>query len=289
MRFRRWKMRTRGVHAQPCSFRKLCRDTGGLGLGLNEQLSISIGRIPLCLHIPEKTLLEKAHERYGQFLHASPEALPIFLRAAGDINIPCVPRPAGAPDFSYNWNESSLLWEGAAAHFVGVRHEYDMDSLIRILLSVLLVPRHGFLLHAATVLRDDRAYVFTGHSGAGKSTVASMSPAGSVLTDEISLLRAVEGRWHAHGTPFWGEFRAKGANVHAPIKGVFVLVQAQEDRAERIPARDAIRAILPNVLFFSRDPDTTGGLLRLLAELLQQAPCYRLFFRKQPGFWAVIS
>lgn len=151
------------------------------------------------------------------------------------------------------------------------------------------MPRGGFLLHAATVLRGHHTYVFTGHSGAGKSTVASLSPPGSVLTDEISLLRSPENDWHAYGTPFWGEFHAEGANTHAPIKGIYVLVQAPENRVERISCRDAVRAMLPNVLFFSRDLDATDGLLRLLAGVAQQIPCYKLFFRRESSFWEVIA
>ena len=271
------------------------------------QLNISIGEIPLCLHIPEKKLLEKACSRYAQFFSASPDALPIFLQAADDTAGEAV--TTDSPAFSYKWNDALLHWRDAEAYFEGVRHEYGLDSLIRILLSVLLAPRCGFLLHAATILRGNHTYVFTGHSGAGKSTVASLSPRGSVLTDEISLLRVAEehaGRehfhenyfheddfygkeWHAYGTPFWGEFRAEGANTHAPIKGIYVLVQAPENRVERISTREAVRAMLPNVLFFSRDRGITAGLLGLLTAVAQQVPCYQLFFRRESSFWEVIE
>ncbi|MHB8412949.1 MAG: hypothetical protein ACYDDI_13530 [Candidatus Acidiferrales bacterium] len=266
-----------------------CGEFGGLGLALSEELNISIGEIPLCLHIPETALREKASARYSQFFRESPEALPIFLQAAEDAATIQSPARRDSSKFSCNWNDASLVWQDAEAHFGGVRHEYGLDSLIRILLSVLLVPRNGFLLHAATVLRGEHTYVFTGHSGAGKSTVASLSPAGSVLTDEISLLRATDESWHAYGTPFWGEFHAEGANTHAPIKGIYVLVQSTENRVEPILCRDAVRAMLPNVLFFSRDPGATDGLLRLLADVAQQIPCYKLFFRKESSFWEVIA
>src|SRR5487761_136703 len=174
------------------------RGFGGFGLALSEELNISIGEIPLRLHIPEITLREKASARYSRFFRESPEALPIFLQDAEDATAIQSRARHDSLRFSYNWNQASLVWQGAEAHFAGVHHEYGLDSLIRILLSVLLVPRSGFLLHAATILRGDHTYVFTGHSGAGKSTVASLSPAGSVLTDEISLLRATDEGWHAN-------------------------------------------------------------------------------------------
>ncbi len=258
-------------------------------MALPEQLSISIGNIPMRLHIPEGILREKARERYAQFLDDAPDALPIFLNS-WSADQPCVvDNESRESRFTYDWEKSSLRLEDRSARFDGVRHEYGLDSLIRILLSVLLTAQRGFLLHAATVLRQGRAYVFTGKSGAGKSTVASLSPAGSVLTDEISLLRFVDGAWHAFGTPFWGEFRAEGANVHAPIAGLYCLKQAPEDRVGPISVREALRAMLPNILFFSRDRQMTESLLRLLSEFVGSIPSFELFFRKDRHFWSVVT
>ncbi|MGB6876337.1 MAG: hypothetical protein WBD87_09925 [Candidatus Acidiferrales bacterium] len=261
----------------------------GFNLALPEQLSISIGNVPLRLHISERSLHDRARERYAQFLDNAPEALPIFLNAA-DADRRCVTENGCQQNrFTYTWEKSSLRLEDRNAQFDGVRHEYGLDSLIRILLSVLLAPQRGFLLHAATVLREGRAYVFTGKSGAGKSTVASLSPAGSVLTDEISLLKFVDGAWHAFGTPFWGEFRAEGANVHAPIAGLYFLKQAPDDRVETISAREALHAMLPNILFFSHDQHMTEDLLGVLAEFVYSVPCRRLLFRKDSHFWSVVT
>ncbi|MGC1108003.1 MAG: hypothetical protein WA876_15855, partial [Candidatus Acidiferrales bacterium] len=142
----------------------------GFNLALPEQLSISIGNVPLRLHISERSLHERARERYAQFLDNAPEALPIFLNAADADGRRIADHERHENRFTYTWEESSLQLEGRNAQFDGVRHEYGLDSLIRILLSVLLAPQRGFLLHAATVLRGGRAYVFTGKSGAGKST-----------------------------------------------------------------------------------------------------------------------
>ncbi len=258
-------------------------------MSLPEQLGISIGSIPLRLHISERSLHEEARKRYAQFLEDAPDALPIFLNGADVDGRRVTDNERHENRFMYTWEKSSLRLEDRNAEFDGVRHEYGLDSLIRILLSVLLAPQRGFLLHAATVLREGRAYVFTGKSGAGKSTVASLSPAGSVLTDEISLLKFVNGAWHAFGTPFWGEFRAEGANVRAPIAGLYFLKQAPDDRMEKISVREALRAMLPNVLFFSQDRQMTESLLRLLTEFVDLVPCQRLLFRKDSYFWSVVT
>ena len=249
-------------------------------------LNISIGRVPLSLLISGPNLREKALSRYRGFTANSEAGLPVVLRSDAQSDS----WPArNDPNFSYVLDGASLRLDSSGAEFHGVRHEYALDSLIRILLTMVLLPQRGFLLHAATVVRDGRAYVFTGRSGAGKSTVASLSPAGTVLTDEISLLRFSGGRWQAYGTPFWGEFRAAGQNEHYPIAGIYTLVQSGEDRVESLTKKEIIRALLPCVLFFTPSVEANQDMLRLMFEFVTQVPCYRLHFRRDDGFWKVVA
>ena len=253
----------------------------GLHAEAARQLSIAIGQVPLTLHFPEGDLRQRAEQRYAPFCATGDAALPVWLGPARGAEDP--------REFSYALDGATVRIEDDAIEFGGVRHEWALDSLIRILLSHLLLPRKGFLLHAASVLRGGRAYVFTGRSGSGKSTVASLSPEGTVLTDEISLVRFAEGAWRAYGTPFWGEFRAAGLNRAGEIAGVYVLEQAREDRVEPLSAKDALRALLPNVLFFSSRRGETDTLLGILAEATGQIPFYRLHFRRTPDFWRAIA
>ena len=67
---------------------------------------------------------------------------------------------------------------------------YSIDSVIRILHSLLLAREGGFLVHAASAIRNGRAFLFAGLSGAGKSTLCRLAPPDVVLlTDEISYVR----------------------------------------------------------------------------------------------------
>lgn len=245
-------------------------------------LHISIGRVPLSLSIPEEPLLQRAQDRYREFAGDPAEGLPIILRKREESRLE-------GGEFSYTLDDASLVFESSRAEFHGVRHEYALDSLLRILLSFVLLPRRGFLLHAASVVRNGRAYIFAGRSGAGKSTVASLSPPESVLTDEISLLRFAEGRWQAHGTPFWGEFRAAGMNRRYPIAGIYLLTQAHEDRVEALSTVEILRVLLPCVLFFTREKRAHETLLQILLGLAKQVPCSRLNFRRGAEFWKVID
>jgi hypothetical protein len=244
-------------------------------------LPLSIGRVPLTFHFSSPALEEKARERYLPFAESSPHGLPVFQHNEAP--------PPLAAWFDYALLGARLRLTREAAHIENAASEYTLDSLLRVLLSVALPWQDGFLLHAATVLREGRAFVFMGRSGVGKSTVARHAPAGCVLTDEISLVRRVDGCWHACGTPFWGEFRAAGQQKHAPVAGIYLLVQAARNCAERLAPAGALRALLPNVLFFSLEREQRQALLRVTSELAASLPVFRLEFTRDITFWEEIA
>jgi hypothetical protein len=246
-------------------------------------LSLTIGQVPVELRFLDPELREAALDRYAAFAHGRRSGA---ARGALPIHLEPTPRPpAPSADFHYTHEGAHVWLKGTAAHFSGVRSEYTLDSLLRILFSWVLLPREGFLLHAATVVRSGRAYVFPGRSGAGKSTLASFSPPGSVLTDEISLLRREENIWRAYGTPFWGEFRAAGSNCSAPIQGIFSLAKSGKNALRVLAPRAALCAILPCVLFFSSDAEANKRLLDLLVGTVAEVPCYELQFRRDASYW----
>jgi hypothetical protein len=70
---------------------------------------------------------------------------------------------------------------------------YSIDSVLRILHSLVLAREGGFLVHAASVIRNGRAFLFAGVSGAGKTTISRLAPPDvALLTDEVSYVRACE-------------------------------------------------------------------------------------------------
>ena len=67
---------------------------------------------------------------------------------------------------------------------------YSIDAVLRMLHSLILARDGGFLVHAASAVRNGRAFLFAGVSGAGKTTISRLAPPDAVLlTDEISYVR----------------------------------------------------------------------------------------------------
>ncbi len=97
---------------------------------------------------------------------------------------------------------------------------YAIDSLLRVLHTLVLAREGGFLVHAASAVRGGRAFLFAGVSGAGKTTISRLAPPDAeLLSDEISYLRRAGEGYDAYGTPFAGELASSGENVCAPAGG----------------------------------------------------------------------
>ncbi len=166
---------------------------------------------------------------------------------------------------------------------------YSIDSVLRILHTLLLSRQGGFLVHAASAVRNGKAFLFAGASGAGKTTLSKLAPADAVLlTDEISYVRRQEYGYTAFGTPFAGELAKVGENVCAPIAAVYLLAKGPENRIEPVAQAQASRALLTNILFFAEDAELVSLVFQSACEFVTRVPVYRLTFVPDARVWEMI-
>src|SRR6202023_2585835 len=88
-------------------------------------------------------------------------------------------------DFHAEWDSASK-----SGNIQQSANPYSIDSILRIVHTLVLSRRGGFLVHAASAVRNGKAFLFAGVSGAGKTTIARLAPPDvALLTDEISYVR----------------------------------------------------------------------------------------------------
>ncbi len=183
----------------------------------------------------------------------------------------------GRGDFRAQWDPVSLLGSVRQAAY-----PYAIDSVMRVVHSLVLAELGGFLVHSASVVRNGRAFLLSGVSGAGKTTISRLAPSDvTLLTDEISYVRRVACGYHAHGTPFAGDLGRAGENISAPVAGLYLLVQGRHNHADRIGPAAAARRLLRNILFFADDGGLVERLFRTACEFVSRVPVYELTFRPE--------
>jgi hypothetical protein len=163
---------------------------------------------------------------------------------------------------------------------------YSLDSVLRILHSLILAERGGFLLHSASAICDGRAYLFSGVSGTGKTTMTRLAPADvTLLTDEISYLRPSAGGYAAFGTPFAGELAKAGENCAAPVSALFFLEKGAGNRVDELSSAEALRRLMRNILFFAEEPRMVEKLFATACDFVARVPIRRLTFYPDARVW----
>ena len=113
--------------------------------------------------------------------------------------------------------------------------------------------RGGVLIHGALAERDGMGVILTAPGGTGKTTASNRLPAPwrSLCDDTTLVVRDAQGNYWAHPWPTWSRLLKEGAGVSTwdvqnavPVKGVFILAQAIEDRVERLGTGQAVSQLI---------------------------------------------
>lgn len=143
-----------------------------------------------------------------------------------------------------------------------------------------LVRFDGFYIHASAVVRDGKAYLFSGPCRAGKSTHAGLwkktfGPDTYIINDDKPALRRIDGIWYAYGTPWCGK-DGINKNEKVPLAGLCFLKKAQENKIRRLEAEEAIKKILSQTIYKFDDIVSLDSLLCSLDLFLKEIPVYEL-------------
>src|SRR5271166_4078316 len=253
---------------------------------------VEIGRIPIALATSDESFLDLLRGRYEGFLSISkPEfelEFDLVSSAAASDDDVRVYRNIDDGDWIMERGDFCARWNPRTGRG-RVRQNanpYSLDSVLRILHSLIMAERGGFLLHAASAICDGRACLFSGVSGAGKTTMTRLAPAEvALLTDEISYVRPSEYGYAAFGTPFAGELARAGENCTAPVSALFFLEQGPENRVDELPAAEAVRRLMRNILFFAEDHRLVEKLLATACDFVDRVPIRRLTFYPDTRVW----
>lgn len=165
-----------------------------------------------------------------------------------------------------------------------------IDSFMRICYSFIAVDKGGLLLHSAGVLRDGKGYIFFGVSGTGKSTIARLSAdKGSVLSDELVVIRKKGDGYQVYGSPFYGTNEDTGINFGSDLKAAFLPLKDQEVYLKEASLAQALSKLLASVLFFGKESSLNKRMFDTCADLVTKIPFYEMHFRLDDSFWQCID
>ena len=166
---------------------------------------------------------------------------------------------------------------------------YSIDSVLRIVHTLILAREGGFLLHSAGAIRNGRAFLFSGVSGAGKTTISRLAPPDvTLLTDEVSYVRHVDGAIAPAERPSRESWREWERTAPLPLESLFFLKQGPENKIEPMAKSEAIRRLMRNILFFAEDAELVENVFQSACEFVERVPVQRLTFTPDSRVWDLI-
>lgn len=158
------------------------------------------------------------------------------------------------------------------------------NPLLEICLLSRMAREGTLLLHAAGLSSNEQGYLFTGASGAGKSTIADFfaERRALILSDERVIIRKVAGRFMIHGTPWVGSGNY-AANKSCPLTQLYCISHGTDKHttstmSPRTVAQELIRqSFLP-----LWDRAAMESTMEVIGNLVQQVDCRALAPLKTP-------
>ena len=166
-----------------------------------------------------------------------------------------------------------------------------LENFIRCAVAWCAAERGGALVHAASVVRNGKAYLFYGESGAGKSTLSAVNTRGNVVSDDLSLvLPRPGGGLDLVGSPFRGTYE-EGEPVlgRFPLAAGFRIVKDVKAEVRAAPRAIAFGQLVGNLTFVAEAFRERPDLFASIEAAFSGVPLLHLHFKKDDSYWDAID
>ena len=186
------------------------------------------------------------------------------------------------PDFTVSVTDEELE---AEYRLCPGRKEYLEFTCTYRKIAELLPDYDAFVFHGAVIARQGGAFVFTAPSGTGKTTHINLwrsaFPDSWVLNGDKPVIRKLEGRFVACGTPWCGK-EGMGTNAIRPLTAFGILNRGEKNEI-RPAAREELLPMMLRQTYRPRDAARLVKQLGLMDACFRALPVYTLYCNMDPS------
>lgn len=186
----------------------------------------------------------------------------------------------------YQWGEekavlrSSSQYENAALTTTSQRLQHAIDNSLMLLFAFATAPDSTLLFHSSTVVWHDRAYMFLGVSGTGKSTHTRLwlKNIGQthLLNDDNPVVRINEqGIPVVYGSPWSGKTPCY-RNEQYPLGAIVKLCQYPENQILQLSVIESYVSLTESVSGKRWERRIAGGLNTTIGKMLEATSVFLL-------------
>ncbi len=201
--------------------------------------------------------------------------------------IVCGKTADGSPVFEFIWANETAGWlqyphdyRQASLTVTGSYRKLAIDNALMILFALSTASHGVALFHSSTVSYANKAYMFLGVSGTGKSTHSSLwlkhIKGTELLNDDNPVVRVFDdGHVTVYGSPWSGKTPCY-RNLSYPLGGIVLLSQAPYNKIHRLSGIQAYVALVPSISGKRWDKQIADGLHQTEDALAKTVPTWHL-------------
>lgn len=181
-----------------------------------------------------------------------------------------------------NSTEPAQLWVNSRIDMVYI------ELFIRVVTAIRIFYQGGLLVHAAGLERNKLGYLFTGHSGAGKTTICRISTDCRILNDDMVLLTPDASGWLMSATPFWNPTQVPPGSGSVPLHKILQIKQAKSHSTQKVSRPVAIADLMTHIPVLSQSPLNISLLIQRCIDIVTKSVVKELLFLPDSGFWKLL-
>lgn len=141
------------------------------------------------------------------------------------------------------------------------------------------IQYHRILLHASSIVAEEKAYLFCAPSGGGKSSHAEqwlnfLGKKASLFEDDRVVIGLKEDNLYVWGTP-WSKVRMHEKNICYPVQGIALLHKSLQNHIQKYENEYAICAVMKQCPL-PKDAWETTRIRKILEKLLQHTSVWNI-------------
>lgn len=145
-----------------------------------------------------------------------------------------------------------------------------------ILMHYITLKTDAVMLHASCAYDGEKSRIFTGFSGAGKSTMSMIwAEAGNqIINDDRLIVRKMEDGFYVYNTPMYYQDKPK----KAPLNSIFLISHSPENKIKKLNGALAVSRVMAFSIQNNFDRQFINSRIDLFTEINAKVAIYELGF-----------
>lgn len=165
------------------------------------------------------------------------------------------------------------------------KRSYQEFSALMVSTGNHLLAYQRALFHGAALLWNDQAWIFTAPSGTGKTT--QLLHWNEILKDEMTIINGDkpllecrdDGSVYVYSSPWRGKEKYGTPGIIAPLAGIILLQQGQQNIIQRMKPEDAVIPLFTEFVSYPQNTDQIKNQADILTRILNTVPVWKLINR----------